>query len=410
MRNIAASALVIARRDFVVTVFTKTFLLFLLGPLLIIGISILFGNLGERMAQQDLKPTVAVIASEADFAAIATIKKRVEPAFGERGMAELVRYEPDYVIDAQARDLLGARDKRILAVLTGGIDRPRLIGAVSDTGSIRGQLTLLIEEARHQRALAGAGVRSALPAEIEFVKVEESAGSIASARALTARSGQLLIFMLTVLLAGMLLSNLVEEKTNKVIEVLAAALPVDAIFLGKLIAMLGVSVVGIAVWASAAAAGMALWSPGSMNMPEPAVGGPLFVLLVTLYFAANYLILGALFLGIGSQASSVREVQTLSMPVTLGQVLVFLLASFAVGPYNSLLGIGAAVFPLSSPLAMVARAAQTPELWPHLLALLWQALWVWLVVKLSASLFRSNVLKSGSGGSAMPWRRRSTEG
>ena len=43
------------------------------------------------------------------------------------------------------------------------------------------------------------------------------------------------------LLATLLLSNLAEEKPNKVIEVLAAAVPLDAVFLGKLIAMLGIS-------------------------------------------------------------------------------------------------------------------------------------------------------------------------
>jgi ABC-2 type transport system permease protein len=46
---------------------------------------------------------------------------------------------------------------------------------------------------------------------------------------------------------------------------------------------------------------------------------------------------------------------------------------------------------------MIARAAQTPELWHHLAALAWQALWVWLTVKLTAGLFRRNVMKSGSG-------------
>ena len=68
-------------------------------------------------------------------------------------------------------------------------------------------------------------------------------------------AAQILIFVLTLLLAGMLLSNLVEEKSNKVIEVLAAAVPLDAVFLGKLIAMLGVSLVGILIWGAIAAAG-----------------------------------------------------------------------------------------------------------------------------------------------------------
>ena len=40
----------------------------------------------------------------------------------------------------------------------------------------------------------------------------------------------------------MLLSQLIEEKSNKIIEVLAAAVPIDAIFLGKLFAMLAASV------------------------------------------------------------------------------------------------------------------------------------------------------------------------
>jgi ABC-2 type transport system permease protein len=183
--------------------------------------------------------------------------------------------------------------------------------------------------------------------------------------------------------------------------VLAAALPIDSIFAGKLFSMLAVSLVGITVWAAGALVAVAVWMKDPGSLPEPAVGWPLFVILAILYYAANYLLLGALFLGIGSQANSVREVQTLSMPVTVAQMLVFLLASFAIGQPNNLLGLGAAIFPFSSPLTMVARAAQLPELWPHLLALAWQALWVWLIVSLGATLFRRNVLKSGGGSMAV---------
>jgi ABC-2 type transport system permease protein len=214
-------------------------------------------------------------------------------------------------------------------------------------------------------------------------------------RALTARTGQLILFTLTVLLAGMLLSNLIEEKSNKVIEVLAAAVPVDAIFLGKLFAMLAVSLVGVAVWTTFGLGAASLILKGGGPLPEPALGWPLFLLLVLVYFAANYLLLGALFLGIGSQASSVREVQTLSMPITVGQVLIFFFASAGASPVGNPIGLAAAVFPFSSPLAMIARAAQSPEIWPHAVALLWQGLWVWLTIKFGAGLFRKNVLKSG---------------
>ena len=90
----------------------------------------------------------------------------------------------------------------------------------------------------------------------------------------------------------------------------------------------------------------------------------------------NYLLLGAVFLSIGAQASTVREVQTLSMPVTIGQVVMFGFAATAVGAPNSTAALAAAVFPLSSPLVMIARAAEQPESGRTSLAIAWQVLWV----------------------------------
>jgi ABC-2 type transport system permease protein len=44
---------------------------------------------------------------------------------------------------------------------------------------------------------------------------------------------------------------------------------------------------------------------------------------------------------------------------------------------------------------MIARAAEQDALWPHLLAFAWQVLWVALILKFAAALFRTSVLKSG---------------
>jgi ABC-2 type transport system permease protein len=119
----------------------------------------------------------------------------------------------------------------------------------------------------------------------------------------------------------------------------------------------------------------------------------------------NYLLLGSVFLSIGAQAATVREVQTLSMPVTVAQVLIFGFAALAVGSPNSPMALGGAIFPLSSPLVMVARAAERPELWPHLVAIAWQVIWVVLILKLAAALFRRSVLKSGPAW-RWPWQKR----
>jgi ABC-2 type transport system permease protein len=83
------------------------------------------------------------------------------------------------------------------------------------------------------------------------------------------------------------------------------------------------------------------------------------------------------------------------MPVTFAQVVIFGFAAVAIGNPNAAEAIAAAIFPLSSPMVMIARGAQLPELWPHLLAIAWQALWVGLILWFGARLFRRTVMKSG---------------
>src|SRR3546814_3687245 len=81
-----------------------------------------------------------------------------------------------------------------------------------------------------------------------------------------------------------------------------------AVFTGKLFAMLGSSIVGVAVWGFTAAIGFVMLSDkGLVALPAPEIGWPAFLILGILYFATNYLLVGALLLGIGAQASSVRS-------------------------------------------------------------------------------------------------------
>ena len=171
MMKLTQAAYVIGRRDFVATVWSKTFLFFLIGPLYIIGISFLFGKTSGDMAREDLRSSIAIVSSKAEFEEIATARSRLNPAFGESGLPEFVHEEPDYVLEAQVKELLAAGDKRILAVLTGGLARPKLTGDIGQNGSIRNQVQLILDELRQARALQGAGVRLP-PMNIQVVKVE----------------------------------------------------------------------------------------------------------------------------------------------------------------------------------------------------------------------------------------------
>ncbi len=281
-------------------------------------------------------------------------------------------------------------------MLSGDFAHPILSGP--DARALAGRMGSMVDQARQIELL---GDRLHPAAHIVVHETLSAAPPKSEDLKTLARGAQLGLFFLIVILAGMLLSNLVEEKSNKVIEVLAAAVPVDAIFAGKLVGMLAVSMTGILAWATmGAVAGLIFLHPGTI--PTPAVGWPAFVVLAALYFAMLFLLVGALFLGIGAQATSVREVQTLSMPLTMAQLLIYGLASAGMAHPNGVVGIIATIVPWSSPYAMLARAAQQPALWPHLIALLWQIGCLALVIRAGGQLFRLTVLKSGG----LRFRRR----
>ena len=398
MMRFIRSAFVIMRRDFSATVLSKTFIFFLLAPLFPLLFGGVFGSMSARIASRTERPVIAVVWSQADYRRLSDARDEMTDALGESAVVKLSHFDPKPDTNAQVNRLLASKALPVRAVLTGGLGRPHLTGPVSADRTINGQLRLLIANARSTRSTAPS---------LDVTSVETSSGSLANDRAVTAQIAQTLLFILCILLSGMLLSQLIEEKSNKIIEVIAAAIPIDAMFVGKLFAMLAASVTGLIVWVGAGAVLVQTIKHGGVaTLPPPAVGWPMFLVLTIAYFGMNYLLLGAAFLTIGAQASTAREVQTMSMPVTFGQMLLLLLASTAIGAPDSVEGIIAAVFPLSSPLTMIARAAEQPELWPHLVALLWQGLWVAIILRVGSQLFRKTVLKSGPRGK---WWRRSTK-
>jgi ABC-2 type transport system permease protein len=389
------SAFVIARRDFTATVLSKTFIFFLLAPLFPVAMGGLFGSIGARVANQAERPVVAVVAPKSDFQQLAAVRSQLADAIGDQSLVKIVGYTPEPDLAAQQKKLLASRNPPVRAVLSGGFDHPRLVGALGSDPSTVAQLKLLIAQARD----GGADDAPDLP----VTDVHVSTGSLAADRATTAWVAQAALFFLTLMLSTMVMSQLIEEKSNKVIEVIAAAMPIDAMFVGKLFAMLAASVLALVVWICAGALLLQMVTHGGVrSLPTPAVGWPAFLALAVIYFAMNYLLFGAAFLMIGAQASTAREVQTMSLPVTFAQMLIFAFAASAISSPDSAQGMAAAAFPLSSPMTMLARSAERPDWLPQIAAILWQALWVAIILRLGAKLFRKTVLKSGP---RLPWWR-----
>lgn len=381
------AAYVVARRDFTAILFSRAFIFFLIGPMFPVAVAALAGGIGAQVQTEALAADVGIAMSAEDTAAMIAARDELADRVGP-AIPPFVALEQGADVDAAA--MLERREGKLAAIVSGTLAEPELTAPAVNLARWQGGIALIAARAAQDQP-------TAYPL-VQTVAVSTSGANENRGRYQTAQGGQLLLFLLIMLLASMVLSNLVEEKGNKIIEILAAAVPMDAVFMGKLFAMLGISVVGIVVWGSLGTGALLLGGRSLSEFANPGVGWPLFFALGAIYFGMGYLLLGSVFLAVGSMATTVREVQTLSMPVTMAQVLVFFFASMAVTHTGDWLEFAAIAFPLSSPFAMLGRAAVDEAIWPHVLALAWQTLCVALFIHAGATLFRKKVMKSGPQG------------
>ncbi|MFM6853168.1 MAG: ABC transporter permease [Sphingopyxis sp.] len=404
--KLLAPTMVIARRDFLSIVATPTFLLFLLAPL----IMVVFGAIGGLSATQlaenaGSKERIIAIVPAADIPAFIAADARLRAISG--GMAG----PPALVVNNAATTTPASitawrQDADVLALLEGDAANPRI--AHRSEGGFPGRYIASVAELVAREGRSGA---VAADASRPIYMLLATTGTGRAAQSALGYSAVFAIFLLTLLLAGQAVGMLAEEKSNKVIEILAAAVPLESVFFGKLLGMLGVALLFLVFWGVllGGAAGLAI-----ANVPDqaaaamalqPAIGWPMFLALGLLYLLSAFLLLGGVFLGVGAQASTVREIQMLSLPITLFQIAMFSLSSAAANAPDSTLATIAQAVPWSSPFAMAARGATDAALWPHVAALGWQILWIGLTIRVSVALFRRGVLRSG-GGFSWPWKRR----
>jgi ABC-2 type transport system permease protein len=405
MKRLLRQIAVIARRDFLAIVATPTFLLFLLAPAFMLSFasvgSLSAVKMGNATAEQlrmvaivDSRDEQRLRAADAHFRAMYR---------GGEGPPVLLITTPSVNQTAQVEALFAKKDINVTAIMNGALTAIQIHYKAPSKRHAEYLATLADSIVREARTGLPLDRRIVSPTITQTSTAPQNVGS-QQASGFGAVFG---IFFLTLLLAGQAVGTLAEEKSNKVIEILAASVPLEAVFLGKLIGMFGVSVVFVAFWGTLAALGINLL-PGGGGLAgfTPAIGIPIFFTLCGLYLAMAFMLLGAVFLGVGAQASTMREIQMLSLPITIFQVSMFGMSAAAAANPESTIAHVARIFPFSSPFAMAARGATDPAIWPHVVALGWQALWVGITIWISVRLFRIGVLKSGGGWRGLFRRKR----
>src|SRR6185295_17999850 len=119
--------------------------------------------------------------------------------------------------------------------------------------------------------------------------------------------------------AGSLLSTTVEEKFNRVMEVLLSAVSPFELMVGKILGQLAVSSLTLALYLSLGV--LVLSSFALLGLVQPIL---LFYLLI--FFVATYLIIGGLMGAVGAAVNDLRDAQSLLLPINLVMMVPWLLA------------------------------------------------------------------------------------
>ncbi|NQV71166.1 MAG: ABC transporter permease [Pseudohongiella sp.] len=195
-----------------------------------------------------------------------------------------------------------------------------------------------------------------------------------------------------------LLSNTIEEKSNRIIEVLLASVTAGELMMGKLvgIGMSGLTTIG--VWLLSFYLFVTLYESSQTELIsqilQVVLGSELIPWFVFYYFA-GYALYSGVFLAIGSLCNTLKEAQALMMPMILIQIIPIAMMAFVVlDPNNTLVRV-MSWFPLFTPYLMMNRAAADPPMIDIVGTTILLLLSIIFVLWMSGKVFRAGVLRTG---------------
>ncbi len=206
----------------------------------------------------------------------------------------------------------------------------------------------------------------------------------------------LVYFILITSTATLLLNSLSKEKENRIMEILLTSASPRQLLTGKIIALGAVGLLQTILWGGTTYILLNL-SGRTFNLPSEIRLPPELLAWGLVFFLLGYAVYAALMAGLGALAPNLREASQVTF-VILFPLMVPLFFSntvFAEAPHGAL-ATGLSLFPLSAPVAMMARLSVGGVAWwqPPLAALLLAATAV-LIVRAVARMFRAQAMLSG---------------
>jgi ABC-2 type transport system permease protein len=203
--------------------------------------------------------------------------------------------------------------------------------------------------------------------------------------------GSLLLFMTLAVYGQWVLTGVVEEKNNRVVELILSTVRPRHLLAGKVI---GIGLLGFAQLALVAGLAATLLAAGVFDAPA-SLGGSLA--LVVPWFALGFALYAVAYAAAGALASRQQNAETAGQPVTYTLIAAYFVGYVALSTdMDGLLANVLTIFPLTSPLVLPARSALVGvPLWEHALAVVLVLGSIYALVRLAGRVYAHGLLHSG---------------
>ncbi len=240
----------------------------------------------------------------------------------------------------------------------------------------------------------------------------------------------ILIYMILLIYGTMVMRGVMEEKTNRIAEVIVSSVKPFQLMMGKIIGIGGVGLTQFGIWIFLMfilQLIIPLIFPSLFSqLPEQGIGASAIPqassasMLITVtegiralnigkillcfifYFIGGYLLYASLFAAVGSVVSEdQQEAQQLVFPIMMPIIVGFVIMTKAASDPNSSLAVFGSLFPLTSPIVMMGRITYDVPWWQLGLSMLLLVLCFLLFTWITAKIYRTGILMYGK---KVTWR------
>ena len=221
----------------------------------------------------------------------------------------------------------------------------------------------------------------------------------------------LLMYFILLVYGSQVMMGVMEEKTNRIAEVIVSSVRPFQMMLGKIIGIGAVALTQFLLWIAfilvaynvAKEAGTQMGAAemvGNMQRLFTQVNVPLILGCFGFYFLAGFFFYASLYGAVGSAVNEdIREAQSLSFPITMLVILSIAMMTATIANPSGPIAVWGSFLPFSSPIVMMARIPYgvpgTVPWWQLIVSMLILILSFIAMVWLAGKIYRTGILLYG---------------